>query len=275
MTSLLAPSGYLDAIRGESARFRAVLAACPPEARVPSCPDWSADDLLWHLGEVQHFWARIVRERPTPPDAFEEPRRPGTYAGLLDFFDESHGRLVGALEAADPAEEAWSWSVSADHHRISWVLRRQAHEALIHRLDAELAADLVTPLESTLAADGVDEVLDVMYGGKPPWGVFTPDRQYVEFRMRDVKQSVWVQLGCFTGTAPDGTEIADEPDFAVVAPEDVRLESGAEEADVVVIGTAAALDAWLWRRAGDDGVEPVGDRDVYTRIRTVLQQPIE
>jgi hypothetical protein len=28
--------------------------------RVPACPDWDADDLLWHLAEVQWFWGTIV-----------------------------------------------------------------------------------------------------------------------------------------------------------------------------------------------------------------------
>ena len=37
---------YLDHIRTESARFRAALADCDPSARVPTCPDWDAADLL-------------------------------------------------------------------------------------------------------------------------------------------------------------------------------------------------------------------------------------
>jgi len=267
----LTPAAHLDALRRESARFRAVLADCLPEARVPSCPDWSADDLLWHLAEVQHFWDRVVRERPGAPDGFEEPEHPGGYPGLLDFFDTVHDRFAATVAAADPADECWSWSDRPGHHRVDWVLRRQAHEALIHRLDAELAADLVTPLDAGLAADGVDEVLDVMYGGKPSWGTFAPTRQHVEFRMRDVGASVWVQLGTFSGTAPDGTALSEEPDFQVLPEHD--LEEGTEP-DVVVIGDAGDLDAWLWKRADDAGVDPVGDLDVYARARSVLQQPI-
>ena len=53
----LTPEAYLSAVRTESARFREVLAACDPEARVPACPDWSAADLLWHLATVQRWWA--------------------------------------------------------------------------------------------------------------------------------------------------------------------------------------------------------------------------
>ena len=62
--------------------------------------------------------------------------------------------LARVLEAADPADEAWNWS---DDHTVGFILRRQAHEALIHRLDAEQAAGDVTELDPRLAADGVEE----------------------------------------------------------------------------------------------------------------------
>ena len=43
----------------------------------------------------------------------------------------------------------------ADDKTVGYIRRRQAHEALIHRLDAELTAGAVTPLDPDLAADGV------------------------------------------------------------------------------------------------------------------------
>lgn len=45
MTRLAFPD-YLDHLRTESARFRAVLTDCDPAARVPACPEWDAGDLL-------------------------------------------------------------------------------------------------------------------------------------------------------------------------------------------------------------------------------------
>src|SRR4051794_5928341 len=164
---------YLDHIRAESARFREVLTGCDPAARVPACPDWDAADLLWHLAGVQLFWAKVIRHRPAGPDdpeiADEPPaQRPETYAELLDTFDDFSHALVTELERADPSAPAWHWSpvqtVGTSH-------RRQAHEALIHRLDAEQTTGTVTPLEPTLSADGVLELFEIMYGGEPPaWG---------------------------------------------------------------------------------------------------------
>ena len=51
---------YLTHLAADSARFVQALAQTPPEARVLTCPDWDADDLLWHLGQVQWFWAAVI-----------------------------------------------------------------------------------------------------------------------------------------------------------------------------------------------------------------------
>ena len=124
---------------------------------------------------------------------------------------------------------------------MGFTYRRQAHEALIHRLDAEQTAGQVTTLDPALAADGVLELLDVMYGGKPPWGTFTPLPQHLRIECSDTSGSLWVQLGRFTGTNPrDGAEL-DETDLLVVP-------DPGTPADAVISGPAAALDTWLWRR---------------------------
>ena len=67
---------YLEAIRRESARFAECMSRVAATAPVPSCPDWSAADLLWHLTEVQLFWAIIVRDRLDDPAAAEAGKPP-------------------------------------------------------------------------------------------------------------------------------------------------------------------------------------------------------
>ncbi len=262
----LAPERYLDHLRTESRRFRDVLADCDPAARVPGCPDWDAADLLFHLAGVQHFWSTIVRQRPEGPERLEEPVRPETYDGLLEFFDLSSAALVTALEEADPHERAWTW---APEQTVGFTVRRQAHEALIHRLDAEQAAGRETPLDPTLSADGVHETLDVMFGGTPSWGEFTPGAGLVRFDISDTGDQVLVRLGLFSGTDPDNDRsYEDEEDISVV-PDD------GTEPDVVVTGAAGALDAWLWRRRDDTGITVAGDERVYTRFRGIVDNPID
>jgi uncharacterized protein (TIGR03083 family) len=266
MTRLGFPT-YLQHIRDESARFRAALADCDPTARVPACPDWDAGDLLWHLGAgVQGFWAGIVEHRPEgPADDYTRPERPQSYAEALARFDTDHGRLVAALEAADPADPAWTWS---SEQTVGFTFRRQAHEALIHRVDAEQAAGVpVSDLDTALAADGVDETLAVMFGGCPPWGSFAPLPHYVRVDLTDADTSIWVQLGRFTGTDPDSGRSHDEDDIGVV-------DDPGTEPDATVAGTAATVNLWLWKRGDDSAVRVSGDRDIQDRFRAVVSQPL-
>lgn len=258
---------YLDAIRRESARFRDVLAHCDPSARVPACPEWDAADLLWHLADVQWFWAHVVRNRPAPPaDDAPRPARPATYDGLLAAFDEHSAALVHELAEAGPDAAAWHW---APVQTVGTSFRRQAHEALIHRLDAEQTAGDVTPLDAELAGDGVLELLDVMYGGDaPPWGRIEPSARLVRVELTDLGRSLWVRPGTFVGTEPESGTVYDGPHVQVVDPH------GAV-ADAVVAGTAADLDAWLWRRRDDRDIVVSGDPAAYAGFRAAVDQPLD
>lgn len=263
----LSYDSYLEHLRRESARFREVLADCDLTARVPSCPDWDAGDLLWHLGaQVQAFWATILEQRPLgPPDDWSEPQRPAD-ADLFAVFDEATARLSAALASADAADEAWTWSTD---HTAGFIARRQAHEALIHRLDAELAAGAVTDLDPALAADGVDECLAVMFGGTPEWGRFTPGEGLLRVDLADTDVSRWVRLGTFDGTDPDdGTTYTDEPDIHVVP------DPGSEP-DAVVTGPAGPMDAWLWGRGDSSAVTMTGDQGVCDRFVAIVGQSID
>jgi hypothetical protein len=88
----------------------------------------------------------------------------------------------------------------------------------------------------------------------------------VRVDLTDRDESVWVQLGRFTGTDPDG-EHHDVDDIAVVPAPDAQP-------DAVVSGPAAALDSWLWRRGDDSEIRVTGDRDVYDRFRLSVNHPI-
>lgn len=264
----MSPDAYLEHLRADSARFREVLAGCDPAARVPACPDWDAADLLWHLATVQRWWSEVLAARPARPNEIDPPR-PETYEGLLAAFDEWSADLVASLAAADPREEAWNWS---DDHTVGFILRRQAHEALIHRVDAEQAAGAGSEVDAVLATDGVHELLDVMYGGMPPWGTWTPVDGLVRVDVTDTGTSFWLRFGVFDGTHPEsGTRYADEEDFHVVAPpDDPDLEP-----DAVVDATARTLDLWLWHRADAADVSVAGDPDVLARFRAVVESPID
>ena len=233
---------------------------------MPTCPAWTALDLANHLAETQAQWAWVVGNRPKNPE--ERPDggpSPTSYADALTAFDEASSGLVAALRDADTADPAWTWS---KEQTVGFILRRQAHEALIHRLDAELTAvGKIGELDPALASDGVEEVLDVMFGGLPEWGEFSPLPHYIRVELTDTGDDVWVQLGRFSGTDPsDGTHY-DEDDIRVVTAPGV-------EPDAVISAPAGVMDARLWRRGDGDSIHLAGDLMIVDHFRRAIHQPI-
>ncbi len=265
MTSL----PYLDHLARESARFAEAVAAAPRGATVPSCPDWDADDLLWHLGEVQWFWSQVAGGPLTDGDQVEglqHPARPETRAGLERFFAASSHGLQRALAELLPSTPAWTWS---EEQTGGFIRRRQAHEALIHRLDAELTAGMRSPMDAALSADGVDEVLRVMFGSHPSWGRFVPGDTTVRLRAADTGDTWLVTLGRFSGHDPEAGEDVDEADIGI-APQD----SG-EPAAATLSATAADLDCFLWHRPPVGEVTREGDQGALDDFEQVVSAPLD
>lgn len=245
---------FVASVESESRRFLEAVRTLDPAGRVPSCPDWSVGDLIWHLTQVQLFWAQAVE------DLAVEPRRPDLerpdHAQLVELYAATSRRLVDGLASTADDQPCWSWH--ADGGTVAWVKRRQAHEALIHRADAELAASQDPVLDEVLAADGIDEVLDVMIGGVPEWGTFTPTGEVVG--LRSATHASLVKFGQFTGTSPNsGTTYEEE----------AAQRSTPTEPTAWIEGSASDLDLWLWGRAPLERLAVKGDRDLAIRLRAV------
>lgn len=245
---------HLTVLRRESERFAACGRRGDLTARVPSCPDWDLADLVWHLTEVQHFWGAIVEGLLDDPAGVPDLERPDD-RDLVHLFGERSRRLRDALSRTPADTPCWSWH--ADGHTAGWVRRRQAHEALIHRVDAELAIGDRTPVDEDVAADGIAElVANHLDDDIPDWGTFTPDGSTVSLKV-DGGDRFGFAFGRFTGTGPEsGTEW----DFETVIP--------AAPSGPLIEGTAAALDLWLWGR-DDVGVRSA-DPESMRRLRAAV-----
>ena len=97
--------------------------------------------------------------RSSAPGRSARRRRRG--AGAAEVVRRPPRGLRHVLRGADrgtgggrPGRAGRAWSTE---QTVGFPFRRQAAEALIHRLDAEQTADRVTLLDPELAADGVDE----------------------------------------------------------------------------------------------------------------------
>ena len=161
---------YLPVLQKTDARFadaaaEAVLAR-GWQAPVAGCPGWTLADLVWHLAEVQHFWAWVVRTRATDPGTYTPPvRHPDDE--LLGFGLAQSAELETVLDGADPAERVWTWAPRQD---VAFVLRRQVMEAVVHTVDVEEVLGDVRPIPTNVGLDGLDEWLEVMVPGALPDG---------------------------------------------------------------------------------------------------------
>lgn len=137
------------------------------------------------------------------------------------------------------------------------TLRRQTHEALIHRLDAEQTAGAVTGLDPQLAADGVLEFLDLLCGDRPGLAGFRSGGGHVVVECTDTGHRIWCRLG----------RRDREPGIQVVDPQE-------RDPEATVLGPAADLDAWLWRRGSNARIDVRGDRAAQEHLIAATSRPI-
>ncbi|MEU4213894.1 maleylpyruvate isomerase family mycothiol-dependent enzyme [Actinoplanes sp. NPDC026623] len=150
---------WLAALRADGPAFQDAVAETGPDAAVPRCPGWTVADLTEHvtttLRWVRALAPRGVIDRPDDPVIFEP--RPA-WPEALDHLRREMTGTIETLDALDPDLPSWTWPAQA--RKAGFWQRRMAHEISVHRWDAESAAGRALPIETKLAADGVNEVID-------------------------------------------------------------------------------------------------------------------
>lgn len=237
---------FLECLEADYTRLREV-ASDALDAPVPTCPGWTGGDLVRHVTEVYLHKTETMRQgswpAPWPPSLPGEP---------LAELDDAYRRLVGELTTRKPADHALTWY--APDQTVGFWLRRMAHETVIHRLDAELAAEVPhDPVPADLADDGIDELLVcfLAYASDEypdELGEHLPECDGRSVQIATESAGWQVQLG----------------------PTEITVERGHFDAEVGVSGEAASVLRWLWRRAGDGVVQLDGNRWVLGKLRTML-----
>jgi uncharacterized protein (TIGR03083 family) len=147
---------HIAAIRAHGERL-AGAAEVDLAAPVPSCPGWTAADLVAHVDVICQFWLPLVTGAIADPTDFR-PRPAAAASKLVPSFRADVVALADVLAPLEPTMPCWTWS---DRHEVGFVQRRMAQEIAVHGWDATLAAGRPQPLEPMLAIDGIDEYLDV------------------------------------------------------------------------------------------------------------------
>ena len=253
----------LDVIDRHTRGLAALAAAADPATPVPTCGDWTMADLTFHLYEVQHFWANTIEKRPAGPEAYDRPERPADDA-LPQALNGVTERLQQALDGLDPGAHAWSWSTEPSDHNIAFTLRRQSHEAAMHHIDAAIAVKAAIPeVAPKLAADGLDELIDLMLAGVPAWATFTPGEHIARVRATDTDDEWTFRIGHISGTSTDTGTTYD----ALPAAE---LVSGDFEPTATVRGPALDMLRWMWGRGGLDRWDVTGDPATTAAVRDLV-----
>lgn len=239
-STLLAKERYIAALGRDGA---AAIAAASENlaAPVPSCPGWDAHRLIGHLGRVYCSVREHVVRRASEVVPAEEIPKPPAGEAVLAWCEEALSNVASALEGIEADDAVWSWA-GEGYQNGAFYHRRMAHETLIHRWDAENAVGETQPLDDDLAADNIDELLQVV----------------LPFTITNWKRPI-----------PQGTlhlhRIGGEGEWTVV-PDDDSIAVSLEHAkgDAAVRGSAADLALFIWERRGIDdlGIEVFGSREI-------------
>jgi uncharacterized protein (TIGR03083 family) len=207
-------------------------------AAVRSCPGWSVADLVWHMGEVHHFWEQVARRRLQHGREAEDAQRPSD-DDVIEWYRAGVGRLLETLVTADPSTPVWTWAPRKD---IAFIVRRMAQETAVHRWDAQAAAGPPDPIDGELAVDGIDEFLDMF---------LAPDGE----RLGDPGERI--HLHAFH---PEAEWLVEAGGGAL----HIRREHA--RGDAAARGTASDLLLMLWRRLSPSELDVVGDHAALERF---------
>lgn len=206
---------------------------------VPSCPDWTGEDLVLHLGSV-HRWATTWLRTPPDGDFPPFPEQPDAHgAALVDWLTDGADALVAALADSDPDRPCGSFMGPTT---IAWWARRQAVETALHRWDAQLLGPRTDPIEVDLAVDAIDE-----------WCWFREHRPSPP-----------------AGTIHLHATDTDDGEWFLEPGDEFRWRRGHVKGDVAVRGPVSDLLLLLWGRVPVDDVDVVGQRDVLSRFLASL-----
>ncbi|NRQ49687.1 maleylpyruvate isomerase family mycothiol-dependent enzyme [Aeromicrobium stalagmiti] len=221
------------------ARFAELAGLGTGEEPVPACEGWTTRDLAEHLGTV-HRWAGSIllsgQRLASPKPVVTEP--------VSEWYSATASALLGAIQAVSPDEAVPNFTRMGE--TAAFWPRRQMHETIVHGVDAAQALGFdedewtVAP---QIAADGIDEVLQVFFPRMTARGVRPDVRSRIRLVATDLEQS-WL-VG--PGEGESGTPL--------------QLHAS-READATVTGLASDLYLALWHRVsrfrlefdGPDGI---------------------
>lgn len=225
--------------------------------QVPSCPDWTVNQLLRHVGFAFRWADEMIRERVPEVDFSRSlSLEPSSYEGekasvLGPWIEESAQSLASALQAVDPDEMI---ATLAGHPGPRLWSRRMAQETVIHRWDAVNALGVPFEIAPEVAADNVTE-----------WAAFALPLAFFRWPAETA-----ALVGPGNTVHLHATDFDCELVIDLTGPKPAVRE-GHEKAAVAVRGPVADLMLAIYRRRSVDGLEVFGDRALLDGLVTSVR----
>jgi uncharacterized protein (TIGR03083 family) len=236
---MLTTTEYLAVLRREGDAFADSIAQAL-NAPVASCEPWVGTDLLWHMIEVHYSWKFIAHTHLMNPADYV-PRLKPADDDLLAEYRTGLNDLIDVLSSLDPARSCWTWAGVQD---IAWVIRRMAHETVVHAWDAHVSAGISSDIEAELASDGIDEFVHVM-----------------------VKSNIREDEGALSGSVHiHCTDVDGEWLIVPKGTSDVVVTREHAKGDCAIRGSAQNVLLALWRRIPMSSLEIIGNADVAAQF---------
>jgi uncharacterized protein (TIGR03083 family) len=258
--TLLGHDRYCDEIITQTDLLREVVKGADLSVIVPTCPDWTLAQLIRHIGGNLRGTETAVR---TGTAVVEPAKQVPEVAGpaeddpeALDaWLAEGATRFADTLRQAGPSGQAQVWVFPRS---TGFWVRRGALDLVIHRADAAGTVKADYPVAPDLAADAVDELLELISdpqvaASAPGLAELRGPGKSIHLHATDTEPGLaaeWlIELGTDGFTWRRGHEKATVALRGPLA--DVLLvfyrRLPADSERVEVLGEAALLDFWLDR----------------------------
>ncbi|BBY58921.1 maleylpyruvate isomerase family mycothiol-dependent enzyme [Mycolicibacterium sarraceniae] len=249
---------FATALIAENAAFAELLRNADLSIPVPTCPEWTLQQLMRHVGRGDRWCAQIVAEESMEyidVRAVAGGKAPEGQDNAIEWIEAGPRQLIDAVAQTGADTSVWTF---LGPRPASWWIRRRLHEVLVHRADAAIALGVDFDVDPALAADAISEWLERVViqaddegpaGGDRPLG----DGQSLHLHATEPdlgEAGEWTILGC-----PDGIAVDHEHGKATAALRGparslllavVRRRTAAEEG-LEVFGDPGVWDTWLAR----------------------------
>ena len=159
----MTPSEWVDSYEASALRIVDLTSANLNEP-VPCCPGWTGRDLLRHVGMAPAVWGAITDTSPGggfPKLDWEQLNAavPVDDEALATWARAETSRYADRLRQRDP--DSWAYNIGSNTTAWMWM-RRAAAEMAVHLWDAESITGNQREVPTDLAADGLEELTEMI-----------------------------------------------------------------------------------------------------------------